>query len=186
MILKNTKVTHSKKHGLVKFIFFTASMLAVIMVLDCTRKDKVVPGVHAKDFTLNSLSNERFYLNQHKDRPVLLMFWATWCKNCHYEISEMNQSDLVKHDKVTVALICIDPENREALERLAKTFHPRFKVLIDNKQKVFRQYGMRYVPATILINRQGIAQILFYGHSPAQLRASIQTAIAMGGAAQDN
>ena len=51
--------------------------------------DKVGPGDIAKDFRLDTLTHKRFYLNQHKDKVVVLVFWTTWCSICKTELVEL-------------------------------------------------------------------------------------------------
>ena len=47
-------------------------------------------GHPAPDFTLNTLSGERFDLAGLRGKPVILNFWATWCPPCRSELPELD------------------------------------------------------------------------------------------------
>jgi len=117
---KNDYVKPLIQPGRVKCCKFILMCLLLLITISCNDNNrKGQPGTLADDFRLNTLSHERFYLNQHRGRVVLLVFWTTWCSQCKKELSGLN--NLLKDipgDSLVVAAVCSDPENMNELKSI--------------------------------------------------------------------
>ena len=88
--------------------------------------------------------------------PVVLNFWATYCRPCRTEMPEL-QKALTKYPKVTLLFVNIDPSSKRALvSELARTWGLESTILLDVYQVAAKQYipGLQ-VPATYLIDAAG-------------------------------
>jgi thiol-disulfide isomerase/thioredoxin len=83
------------------------------------------------------------------------MFWASWCSACKEEIALFEKFSQGKKDQLTMYLIPIDGERESRVRRLIKEMKITLPVLLDVKEKMARTYGVRMVPTTFLINREG-------------------------------
>lgn len=124
-------------------------------------------GTLIQDFRLESLSHDRFYLNQHRGDVVVLVFWATYCTNCKAELVELKS---LVQKPVVIAAICTDPENVHELKETVKNLGISYPVLLDKGAGLFRKYQMKALPATILIDKEGRLQLIRFGHSPAIMK----------------
>jgi len=132
-------------------------MLAMVIVflLGCAdgKTDAEIQGDPAPDFRLEDTNHQRFYLNQHEGKLVVIAFWATWCNVCktHLNALETLNSEL-KDKPVELVSIVVDPENRDTLSELLKTsIHVSYPVLLDRKKQVMEKYKIKKIPTTVII-----------------------------------
>jgi thiol-disulfide isomerase/thioredoxin len=159
------------------FIFCFTSLLG-----GC-RKDKASFNKNEPvDFRLDTLSHDRFYLNQYRGKVVVLAFWATWCIPCKTELVELKSfASMPEFKNVFIAAVCTDPENIDDVETIIKSLTPDYPVLLDKEAKVFNKLGMSAVPTTIVIDQAGKISLTRQGYDPAimqQIKKNIESLLA--------
>lgn len=130
------------------------------------------------DFRLDTLSHDRFYLNQYRGKVVVLAFWATWCIPCKAELVELKSLAVLPEFKnVYIAAVCTDPENIDDAKKIIKTLALDYPVLLDKQANVFNKLGMSAVPTTIVIDQTGKISLTRQGYDPAimqQIKKNIE------------
>jgi peroxiredoxin len=126
----------------------------------------------ASDFTVSLLGGETLKLKGQRGRPVLVNFWATWCAPCREEMPAMERLYL-KHRQRGFVLLAVSVDTDAALvkpflERLKLTF----PVALDAKMDLANAYGVRALPASFLIDRNGYLTALALGPRPWDTRAA--------------
>jgi len=108
------------------------------------------------NFTLPALDGQPVSLNQYLGKKsVLLVFWATWCPECKAAIPEINSlHGGPLSDKLQVLGLDFR-ESREKVSSIVKARDIRYPVLLDEKGKVARDYGVVGIPTYVLISREG-------------------------------
>jgi peroxiredoxin len=61
-----------------------------------------------------------------------------------------------KRDQLTILLLAIDGEKDKRVERFVKESKITLPVLLDPKEKIARTYGVKFIPAAFLIDREGM------------------------------
>ncbi len=114
-------------------------------------------GKEAPDFQLTDLGGTTRTLSGLRGSVVVLNFWATWCPECLIEIDSLS-AFAEKYGKRGVVVLSVSVDKNEAALRDFLAGHPvRFPVMIDREGDVFvRKYTIRGLPATIIIDRQGV------------------------------
>ncbi|CAB1078864.1 hypothetical protein D1AOALGA4SA_6586 [Olavius algarvensis Delta 1 endosymbiont] len=131
--------------------------LAICMFLLCSCTDgntnAETQGVPAPDFRLEDSNHQRFYLNRHKGKIVVIAFWATWCNVCKTHLNALAKLNAEMKDKpVELVSIVVDPENRDTLAELLKTsINVNYPVLLDRKRQVMEKFKIKKIPTTIII-----------------------------------
>jgi peroxiredoxin len=111
----------------------------------------------APAFSLNSLDGKPIALSDFRGKPVLIIFWATWCDSCKEEMPILEKFFQGKRDQLTILLIAIDGERKRAAQKIVSENKITLPVLLLLKEKVMDQYGVRgWVPQTYLIDQQGM------------------------------
>ena len=108
------------------------------------------------DFTLPDLDGQQVALGPFLGKkPVLLVFWATWCPECKAAIPEINA---LATGPLAEKLQIFGLDFRESREKVAlavKSRGIRYPVLLDERGQVARAYGVVGIPTYILIDRKG-------------------------------
>ncbi len=110
----------------------------------------------APPFSLKCLDGNTVTLRDFKGKPVLLKFWATWCPSCHEELPVLEKFSAGKRDQLTILLLAIDGEKEKKVQRAIKENKVTLPVLLDIKEKIARTYGVKFIPVTFLVDREGI------------------------------
>ncbi len=112
----------------------------------------------AIDFTLNDINGEEITLSDYCGHgPILLSFWATWCKPCKEEMIYLNKL-YKKYSPEGFVLFAISVDSERSLSKIkpyVKSHGFRFPVLLDTDGETARNYYARVVPFSVLINKKG-------------------------------
>ncbi len=109
----------------------------------------------APDFVLKSAAGKNVRLSELKGRVVLLNFWATWCGPCAEEIPHLNElhASIDPYDFELLG-INIDEDQSKAVH-LAKKLDVNFPILFDVDKSVSKNFDIKAMPTTIIIDREG-------------------------------
>ena len=117
----------------------------------------------ASDFTVSLLGGETLRLRGQRGKPVMVNFWATWCAPCREEMPAMERLYL-KHREHGFVLLAVSVDSDASL---VKPFLERYKltfpVTLDAKMDLANTYGVRALPASFLIDRNGYLTALALG-----------------------
>ena len=109
----------------------------------------------APEFSGELLNGEIYTLATDKRRPLLLHFWASWCPVCKLEQSSI-QSISVEHRVITIAMTSGEAEEVKAYMQQENL---QFPVINDPEGRLARQFGVRAVPSSFIIDENN--NILF-------------------------
>lgn len=108
------------------------------------------------DFTLENLKGEKITLSQFKGKEVFLNFWATWCPPCQVEMPDLEKLyQKYKNDKDFVILTINVGESKDKVESYVKDNNYNFEVLLDKDSDISLKYKARYLPTSVVINKEG-------------------------------
>ena len=113
-------------------------------------------GKPALDFQVADLKDEKFSLEQYRGQVVLLDFWATWCPPCIAEIPNVRRTyEKYKDQKFQVIGISLD-RSIEPLKTYIEEKNLGWLHYWDKSRKVSNMYKVRGIPATFLIDGEGV------------------------------
>jgi peroxiredoxin len=140
----------------------TASIALALLATSAARGVAQRPGAAAIDFQLKTLAGETVSLAEYRGRPLLLNFWATWCKPCRAEMADIIAAyDAHKdQDLQVLAINLTDQERMKDVRTFAREIQMPFPVLLDEKGKVRRSYALRGVPTSVFIDSSGVVRIV--------------------------
>jgi len=122
------------------------------------QEDDTQQGRQAPNFKLENLDGDYVELNQVLGNgPVLLSFWATWCKPCLEELVEYQKLyDEYKDKGFQILAISIDDVRTVAkVKPFVRSKHYSFPILLDTNMDVARIYYAQAVPYTVLMDKDG-------------------------------
>ena len=94
-------------------------------------------------------------LGELKGKVVFLNFWATWCGPCREEMPSMEALHKRYGEKGFEILAVNCMEDADAAFNFMRNNRLTFPVVLDQDGKVSGKYGIRGIPTTYLINREG-------------------------------
>ncbi len=134
-------------------------------------------GQRAPDFTLLSIDGDKFKLSERLEKgPVLIDFWATWCKPCLQAMPHLDRiTGLYAERGLQVASISIDnPRSRSKVKPFIRCSGYSFEVLLDGDMEARRLFGGTNIPLTLLISGSGEVVYQRLGYVPGDENTLIQ------------
>ena len=123
----------------------------------------VPPLINLAPITIGpDLQNRQFDLRQTKGKLVLVNFWATWCLQCLREFPSLQKlQERLSSESFEIVAIAV----QDRLKRITKFLEDKafdFTFVLDLKGEIYKKYGVRVLPTTFLIDKQGrmIARIV--------------------------
>lgn len=110
----------------------------------------------APNFTYKTIDGKTGELNDHKDKVVLVHFWATWCAPCLVELPQIIELSQ-KLDKEVVVLAISSDTNKTHIERFMKKIKisvPTNFIIIEDPKKQITQDTFQTVrlPETYILS----------------------------------
>ncbi len=119
---------------------------------------RVEVGSPVPAYSATSLGGDSVSLAEHRGKVVLMNVWATWCHPCRDEIPEL-QAIHEKYQSRGLELIgvSVDTEGAdETIREFMRDFKMTYPVWRDPGERVSAQFHIVGVPATFLIDRNGV------------------------------
>ena len=138
----------------------------------------MTPGAPAPNFSLPDRSGRTVSLSDFRGRPLLVDFWATWCRPCRETMPEVQRLHRKYGSQLQVVGINIEGNSQAVLSYLDEGGYT-FPVLFDSgnwDSIVATSYGVSSIPRTFLIDRN--SRVLYEGHPQGLTEEQIQAAIA--------
>ena len=125
----------------------------------------------AANFTLALLDGKNFQFSDHKGKPVLINFFASWCLPCREEMPLLVKTAHEYGPKGVVFLgIAID-DTEEKMKEFMVRYNVDFPVGLDKTTEIQKSYGLYGIPTTYFIDKQGVIN---YFHSGAVTEELLQ------------
>lgn len=116
------------------------------------KKDWGLPSVAVKDMDGRPFNTDQI---DNDGKPIIVSFWATWCKPCILELTNIADvyDDWVKETGVKLVAVSIDDaRNSGKVAPFVKSKRWKYDVLIDENSDLRRAMNVNNVPHTFLLN----------------------------------
>jgi cytochrome c biogenesis protein CcmG, thiol:disulfide interchange protein DsbE len=91
----------------------------------------------------------------HPNKVVLVDFWASWCAPCLRSFPWMNDLQRRYRDRGLVVIAVNVDQDRKLAEAFLRQHPAGFQLEFDSDGERARQFGVRAMPTSVLIDRRG-------------------------------
>lgn len=169
----NATTLVSKKRVRYGWIALAAGIFSVILILNVApaamdissedidhalKKAGILPMANIPppvDFELRDTQDRQVRLSDLLGKVVLLNFWTTWCPSCRDEMPALeNLHRYFKGRDFTILAVDIQ-ESAEQVNLFFNDFHLSFPSVLDSDGSVSRSFGIRSIPTTFILDKNG-------------------------------
>ncbi|MGD2117773.1 MAG: protein disulfide oxidoreductase [Chromatiales bacterium] len=147
------------RKSLGQWLIYLLLFVVVIYTVNFFKSRHAVSGP-APLLSVQTLSGQSFDLQQ-LEEPVLVHFWASWCPMCQLE---QNNIQAIA-DSRPVLTIAMQSGDADEVGDYLQQHKLTFPVLVDEAGDIARQWGVRGVPTSFVINPAGEVEFVEVGYS---------------------
>jgi peroxiredoxin len=147
---------------------FLASTLLVLLFWGCTSQaENDQPSDQAPLFALKDLKGQTLHLKDLRGKVVILNFFATWCAPCRQEIPDLVRLYKRFNGKgLEIVGISLDMESTRVLHPFVQHYGITYPVVLGTREVVMDYGGIKGIPTSFLIARNGRVAKHFVGFRP--------------------
>jgi cytochrome c biogenesis protein CcmG, thiol:disulfide interchange protein DsbE len=136
----------------------TAALLFVLFAglgKDPSAIDSPLIGKSAPPFALKAVgTGQTIDLTQHLGKPLVLNFWATWCRPCWDEHPTLTESAQMMGERVQFIGVVFQDDEKKILDFLRQR-GSAYPTVVDDRGKTAIAYGIGGVPETFFLDAKG-------------------------------
>lgn len=133
-----------------------ALAIMAVMAMTVSAQNAKLP----ENITLKSLDGKSIQSNEisNDGKPIVISFWATWCKPCNRELNAINELYAEWQEETGVKLVAVSIDDAKSSMKVKPHVDGsgwEFEVYTDENQAFKRAMNVVNIPHTFLIDGQG-------------------------------
>lgn len=114
-----------------------------------------IPNIRLQD-----LNGQETFANNiaNNGKPIVISFWATWCKPCILELNELQDIYEQWHEETGVKIVAISIDDARGAQKVPAIVRGRgweFDVYLDENSDLKRALNIANIPYSLLVDGQG-------------------------------
>lgn len=127
---------------------------------------KTIPNANLKNLKGQTINAKDF---QNDGKPIIISFWATWCKPCLQELNNIDEVYEQWQEETGVKVIAVsidDSRNSRRVRPFVKSRGWDYEVYLDANQDFKRAMNVNNPPHTFLLDGDGNIVYEHNGYAP--------------------
>lgn len=101
----------------------------------------------------------------HSGKPLVIRFWADWCKYCEAEMKAIENVYQRHKDKGLSVLAINAGQDKSTIEAFIRKVGFTYPTLLDEKSEIARRYGVVGLPTTYFVDAKGVIRAKIIGEA---------------------
>lgn len=121
------------------------------------------------DFKSETIDNKELTFSEIlQNGPVLVNFWALWCKPCRSEMKHLDAIFLkYKENGLTILGVNQDsPRSLAKVKAFVSSHKINYPVITDPNQEIFQKFNGQSIPLNVLFDKNGNVVFTHIGYLP--------------------
>ena len=131
---------------------FLYLLVTILISTISIAQNRTLPSVDVKTLDGGSINITDL---ENNSQPIVISFWATWCKPCKKELNTIAEVYEDWQDETGVKLVAISIDNSRSMSKVGPYVNASewdYEVYIDQNGDLKRAMGISTVPHTFLLN----------------------------------
>ncbi len=130
-------------------------MLAVIFIYSYSIAQNKIPSVEVKNIGGENINTSTI---SNDGKPIIISFWATWCKPCVQELTAISEQYEEWQKETGVKVIAVSTDDSRNMARVQPFVNSRsweYEIYLDPNGDFKRALNVNNIPHTFLVNGKG-------------------------------
>ena len=128
------------------------SALALFISFSTYSQSRTLPSIKVGTLDGNSINIQEI---ENDGNPIVINFWATWCKPCKKELNNISEIYEEWQDETNVKLVAISIDDSRSMSKVGPYINAsdwEYDIYLDPNGELKRAMGVSTVPHTFLLN----------------------------------
>ena len=134
-----------------KKLILTIAVIGIFTTLSLSQ-NRTLPSVEVKTLDGGNINIQEI---ENSGKPIVISFWATWCKPCKKELNNIAEIYEEWQEETGVKLIAISIDDTRSMSKVMPYVNASdwdYEVYLDPNGDLKRAMGISTVPHTFLLN----------------------------------
>ena len=129
--------------------------MSILITASLVAQDRTLPNIKVKTLSGKSINIQSV---ENDGNPIVISFWATWCKPCKKELNTIAEIYEEWQDETGVKLVAVSIDDARSMSKVAPYVNSSdwdYEVYLDPNRELARALNVSTVPHTFLLNGKG-------------------------------
>ena len=136
-------------------LFLAALIISLTGMVYAQQTSGELPAVTLKNINGKTINTSEFSNN---GKPIIISFFATWCKPCNRELSAISEVYEDWQDETGVKLIAVSIDQAQNINKVKPLVDGNgwpYEVLLDPNSDFKRALGVQMIPFVLIVDGKG-------------------------------